>query len=682
MNPILMTLLIVAALCLFTYSMAKRILPLTRMQPEVRWDRPMQRLKQMTAYAIGQKRFFHRFEFTHGLAHVLIFWGFLVVGINTIHLIGRGYAIHWSLPLLGDTFLALAYAALKDLFVILVMIGTLIALARRLFLRPARMTIGWEPNLILLWIFAMMALDTLYAGTLFIRYPDLYEIKAAFLGVWCRSLLIEAGWGNNPETVNMLYAIGYWGHVVMVLTFLNYLPYGKHFHVITSLPNVFFKALKPKGALAKQDLESEDAIYGVSQLEEMPFKRAVDMYTCTECGRCEANCPAHISEKPLSPKRLIMDLRNHLKKRTPDMCHVAIDTLKARIAGAKPAEETPEGEIVVGELVKDDVLWSCTTCGNCITNCPTLIEHVDHIVDMRRYLVQVEGRTPGELTPVFKNFENMSNPWGLASNARADWFESLGVKTPAENPDFEYLLYVGCAGSFDNRNKKVATTLVKLLQTANVNFACLGNDESCCGETVRRLGNEYLAQAMMEANVSLWKDTGVKKIITACPHCFNTFKNEYEQFGGDFTYIHHTEMIQALLGSGKLNPKPGLNGNGPVVYHDACYLGRYNNIFEAPRKILSRMQTALTDVVTPEREKRTSFCCGAGGGRMWMEEHIGERINKLRCDQLLETGARTLLTACPYCLIMLEDAIKDKEREDEIKVMDIAELVKTAITAP
>jgi Fe-S oxidoreductase/nitrate reductase gamma subunit len=673
MNPVLMSLLLIIATGALVFSLLRRFLPLWVMQPENRLDQPGKRLMRVLTVGIGQKRFFQRFELPHGIIHILIFWGFLAVSINTIHLVGRGYASNWSLPFLHNTFLGLAYAGIKDLFVLLVMVGTCAALFRRIFFKPQRMTLGWEPNLILVWIFIMMVLDVLYGATLFIIFPELHEQHAAFLGLWGKAVLTSLGLGEPTSTVHLLNDIGMWAHIFMVLAFLNYLPYGKHFHIITALPNVFLFSTKNKGELVRQDFENEETIFGVGNLQEMSFKRGLDMYTCTECGRCQANCPAHLSEKPLSPKSLMLDLREHLKRRTPEMCRAALQKIQGNGQNAAEILDNPQGEALIGDVISDEVLWACTTCGHCVENCPTLIEHVDNIVDMRRYLVQVEGRLPKELITVFKCMENMSNPWGVASNTRADWFESLGVQTPAQNPDFDYLLYVGCAGSFDKRNKKVTTAVVRLLQQAGINFACLGNDESCCGETARRLGNEYLAQSMMESNVAQWKELGVEKVITACPHCFNTINNEYHQFSGDFQILHHTQLLAQLIDQSRLTPQTGAYGAGPVVYHDACYLGRYNGVYDAPRQILSTIPQVR--LVEPERRKRVSFCCGAGGGRMWMEENIGKRINTLRCEQLLETGAVTLATACPYCLTMLEDAVKDKALEERIKVRDISELI-------
>jgi Fe-S oxidoreductase len=384
-----------------------------------------------------------------------------------------------------------------------------------------------------------------------------------------------------------------------------------------------------------------------------------------------------MTTKPLSPKRLIMDERNHLKAKTPLMMKVARLRRQGAKEKAQEASASWGGKPLVGGVIEEEVLWSCTTCGHCVENCPVCIEHIDHIVDQRRYLVQVESRFPKELTAVFKGWENMSNPWGLASNSRGDWMAELGVKTPAEQPEFEYLFYVGCAGSFDDRNKKITRAVVKLLQKAGVSFVCLGNDETCCGETARRIGNEYLAQTMMAANVELWNGLGVKKIVTACPHCFNTTKNEYPQFGGHFEVLHHTELLLRLVAEGKLKPEVGFARQGPLVYHDSCYLGRYNKLYDAPREV-ARALPGVT-LVEAGRQRQLGFCCGAGGGRMWMEEAPQQRVNLKRTEQLLETGAKTFATACPYCLIMLDDAVKQKGLEEDIKVLDLAELLERSI---
>ncbi len=678
MEPVLMSLLVIVALAGFFWSMQRRLLPLLVMQPEVRWDRPGVRLSRMFKYAVGQRRFFHSFEFTHGLAHVLIFWGFLVVSLNTIHLVGRAFSPEWSLPGLGDTCVGLAYTFLKDLFVLLVMVGCGIALFRRIVFKPERMTISWEANLILLWIFTMMILDVVYGGSFYIIHPESPEKSAGFMGVLGMGILSGLGVAAGSGAVRFLNVLGHWGHVILVLAFLNYLPYGKHFHVITSLPAVFFASLRAKGELAPQNLEDENCIFGVTELQSFPWKRAWDMYTCTECGRCQVNCPANVTGKPLSPKKLIMAERDHLKAKTDLMCEAAKLKLKKQPEQAAEQLEKWESGALIGDVLTEEIIWSCTTCRNCAEMCPVMIEHVDNIVDLRRGLVQLEGSMPKELVTVFKNWENNSNPWGIGFSKRGEWFADLEVPTPAENPDFEYLFYVGCAGSFDEMNKKVSSAMVTIMKAAGVNFACLGADEQCCGETARRLGNEYLAQAMMQANVETWNELGVKKIVTACPHCFNTLKNEYPQFEGRYEVVHHSQFIQDLIRQGRIKPEAAFDRPGSAVYHDSCYLGRYNEVYQAPRETAKAIPGL--NLLEAERHERTSFCCGAGGGRMWMEEDMEQRVNRVRCEELLKTGAKTLITACPYCATMFDETVKEKELQEEVKVIDLALLVERSLT--
>ncbi len=677
MNPLLTAFLLLVSFAGLFFSLARRFVPLFVMQPDVRWQEPEQRFMDVIKYAFGQFRFLQRFELFHGIAHILIFWGALMVTINTIHVVGRGFVPDWSLPGLGHTAAGMAYTFIKEIFTLSVMLGCGMAFYNRVFNRPSRMLLTGEALIILLWIFGMMAMDWLYESTLFILRPDHTEQAVAFLGVFGKNLLMGMGLTSQGTSTMFLHGLGFWGHIVLAFSFLNYLPYCKQFHEITSLPSIFMRSRKPRGALTKQDLESESALFGVGKIEEFSWKRGLDMYTCAECGRCQANCPAHLTEKPLSPMRVIMDEREHLKAKIPLMIQAAIAQYRHGRQAASEILETWDGDALVGKVIAEDVIWSCTTCGHCITNCPLMIEHVDNIVDMRRYLVQAESKFPKELKQLFKGCENLSNPWGLASNTRGDWFAGLGVKTPEENPGFEYLFYVGCAGSFDDRYKKVTMALAKLFQRAGVNFACLGNDEMCCGETVRRAGNEYLAQHLINFNLEMWDTIGVKKIITACPHCFNTFKNEYPQFGKSFEVIHHTEFLRDLIQKGALRGMGKFDGGGPVVFHDPCYLGRYNNIYDTPRDIA--LCIPGVKLVEAERRKRISFCCGGGGGRMWMEENLGRRINAERCKQLLSTGAQTIATACPYCMIMLDDAVKDKGMQDHIKVMDLAQMVEKSM---
>jgi len=677
MNPIAMSILLFVSLFVFITSVVRRFLPLFVMQPDNRWNDFKVRGIGLLKYFFGQLRFLRTFERIHGMAHVMIFWGALVVSLSTIEMAGRGFSPDFHLPGFGPTKIGLSYIFLKDLFSLFIMTGCTIAFCNRVFFRPARMILSIEALIILSWIFWMMMMDLLYEGTLFIISPEHPESQAAFLGLALRNMLVAAGLTANSSLTVQLHAIASWGHLVLGLSFLNYLPYCKQFHEITALPSIFMRNNQPKGALLSQDLEAEDTVFGVGSMEEFSWKRGMDMYTCAECGRCQANCPAHLTDKPLSPMRLIMDERNHLKSKTRLMCRAAFHKLRKDPERVQATLESWNGENLIGDVISEDAIWSCTTCGHCIANCPLLIEHVDNIIDMRRYLVQLASRFPRELTQCFKGFENLSNPWGMASNIRGDWFKDLEVQTPEENPHFEYLFYVGCAGSFDDRSKKVTVALTRLMQKAGLNFVCLGDNEKCCGETARRLGNEYLAQHMINLNIEKFETIGVKKIITACPHCYNTLKNEYQQFGKQYKIFHHTEILKELSNKGVLPTGKELKGKEPVVYHDSCYLGRYNDLYDTPRDV-ARLIPGVK-LVEAERRKRTSFCCGAGGGHMWVKETVGKEINADRLNELYGTGAKTVATACPYCMIMLDDAVKEKELEKEVEVVDLAQMMLKSI---
>jgi len=399
----------------------------------------------------------------------------------------------------------------------------------------------------------------------------------------------------------------------------------------------------------------------VGKLSEFTWKQLFDTDACTRCGRCQDNCPAYLSEKPLSPKKVIQDLKSHL-----------VVQGKSLSQNKDAEDQTPP---IPGNVITEDELWACTTCGACQEVCPVFIEVVDKVVDLRRYLVLMESKFAPEVKLFFKNMETNYNPWTIGFATRGDWAKDLKVKILAEDSNVDFLFWVGCAGSFDERNKKVSRTLVNLLEKASINFGILGTEEMCCGETLRRMGNEYLAQILMQQNIELFNKYGVKKIITYCPHCFNTFKNEYPQFGGVYEVFHHTEFLWDLIEKGKLKLTTSVEMS--VVYHDSCYLGRYNNIYDAPRKLLESVED--TRLYEMERKKDRSFCCGAGGGRMWMEETLGKRINQMRVVQAVETNASVLATACPYCLTMLEDGIKEKEMEQMISALDVAELVEKAL---
>ncbi|MCA9523116.1 MAG: (Fe-S)-binding protein, partial [Myxococcales bacterium] len=479
-------------------------------------------------------------------------------------------------------------------------------------------------------------------------------ISAAF------SVFFDGTFGKGNPATALWSEVFFWSHVFVLLGFLNYLPYSKHMHVLTILPNVFFdnlrasRSLKPVGDL-EAEFEKEEPRIGVSKLRDMSWPQILNVFSCTENGRCSTNCPAEMSGKPLNPKKAMEDLKHYIDEVTMPW-----------------GEKDPEKMRTVIDAVGEDVIWSCTTCGSCEENCPIMNGFVQNFVDMRRYLVMMEGSFPKELTNTFKNLENKNNPWGLPVANREDWCADLEVpRFAALERKPEYLFWVGCAGAFDDRSKKTARALVELFNGVGLSYGILGKDEGCSGDTARRLGNEYLFETMAKANIELLNELGVKKIIVMCPHCLQTLGAEYKDFGGDYEVVHHAELLNKLLADGTLKLKGGSRES--VVYHDSCYLGRYNKIYEAPREVLEAV--GGLELREAGRSRENGFCCGAGGGWAWMEEKE-PRMNDLRTEQLLETGATNVATACPFCKMMLADGVANKGKEESVKVRDIAEFVR------
>jgi Fe-S oxidoreductase len=466
---------------------------------------------------------------------------------------------------------------------------------------------------------------------------------------------------NSSDSALLGYEIFWWIHIVLIFAFLNFLPYSKHLHVLTSVPNTYFANLKEiRNTIKPLDLEDENAEYfGAADIEHFSWKQILDGYSCTECGRCTSVCPANNVGKSLSPRDIFVNIRKRTKDKAP------------LLAGG-----TTEGEqfekTLVHDYIEDKDLWQCTTCMACVEECPVMIEHVDSIVDMRRDLVLTESVFPANLNNVFKSLETNFTPWAFNPADRADWSDGLNIKTMAEDQNGELLFWVGCAGSFDERYKKVSKAFAKLMQKANIDFRILGTEEKCNGDTARRLGNEYLAQMLITENIETLNNYGVKKIVTACPHCLHSLKNEYNQFGGNYEVIHHTELIEEMINDGKLEFQDN-EKTKKLTFHDSCYLGRYNNIYDSPRKSLNYLNGF--DYLEMERNKSRGFCCGAGGGRMFLEDEEGGKINNERTKEALDTGAEKIASACPFCMTMLTDGVKHFERSEHVEVKDIAELV-------
>jgi Fe-S oxidoreductase/nitrate reductase gamma subunit len=599
-------------------------------------------------------------ELGPGLAHAALFFGFIVLFIGTLIVMidaDLGIAI-----ISKPTAFYYFFTVTLNIFGVAALAGIIYALVRRYIYRSPYLENLKDDGLTLALIFLI-----LFTGH-FLQALRLAAIKPPWAAYSFASYLLALPlWGVQESTLRTVHAITWWTHFLLVMVFIASLPYIKLWHIFTGAVNLFFRSRKPRGRIEKLDLENEQAeSFGLSRVEDFAFKQLMETDACIRCGRCQQNCPAYLTEKPLNPKKIILGVKEHMED---------VYRLKSRCSAGEKKEggqEAGDGRRqLVGEVISHEALWACTTCLACERNCPMGIEHLNHIIGMRQYLTLMESSFPREVTVAFKGMENNSNPWAVASNKRFDWAQGLGLKTLAEEAEHEMLFFVGCAGSTDLRVTKVARALVKIMRAAGVKFGLLGTAERCCGEVARRLGNEYIAQRLIQANLEVFDRYRVRKILVICPHCYNTFNNEYPDFGGNFEVVHHTQFIEQLICQGRLK----LEGEplGEVVYHDSCYLGRYNDIFSPPRNVLKKLPGLR--LREAERRLRKGFCCGAGGGRMWMEEKIGKRINTERTEQLLRTGARTLAVACPYCLTMISDGIKEKDLSESHQVLDIAELV-------
>ncbi len=625
-------------------------------KPENRFDRWGDRIKAVIVYVAAQARVLAK---PAGLGHFVIFWGFIFITIGTLdHMLGQ-VVPGFGLERIVGRSAGSAFILLQDVFGILVIVALAVAAVRRFVLKPARLEIDDpaappQAALILTLIFVLILFMYGMKGTEILEGSA--RLTRGNAPVSSVAAAMMRGWGMN---LPLAYDVFSWGHNLVIFFFLLFIPFSKHIHILGAIPNVLFKNLGRPGALSRMNFEDESAEkFGVSELRDYTWKQLMDLYACTECGRCQVACPAHTTQKPLSPFRVIHRLRAQLMRDKGSLFAKGADVLKP----------SP----VIPATVSEDEIWACTTCGACMQECPTFIEHVQKLVDLRRFLVLTESRFPAEAQPVFKNMEVNYNPWAIGYSSRADWAQGLDVPLASAKQSFDVLFWVGCSGSFDQRSQKVSRAVVRLLQLAGVDFAILGTEEMCCGETARRMGNEYLAQTLIQANIETLKKYKFNRIVTACPHGLNTFLVEYPQFGLSMPVMHHSAFLLGLVSEGRLKPRRNETLRG--AYHDSCYLGRYNGVLREPRSLLSR---SAKRVVEFRRRGASSFCCGAGGGRMWMEETIGSRINEDRARELLGLGVDHVFTACPFCLTMFEDALKTLGRED-IKARDVAEILLEA----
>ncbi|MEJ5304348.1 MAG: (Fe-S)-binding protein [Ignavibacteria bacterium] len=649
MKALIFAITLIIAFGIFIHSVRKLYKSLLLGKPENRFDRILERLKNVFVVALGQSKLLR--EPVAGLMHAFIFWGFCVLLIVVIESIIQGFVPSFSFNFLKGIYTLITFT--QDLFGVLVLVGVLIAVLRRFVFKIKRLHSEKDGNLDAAFILTLITIVivSMFGQNIHSPHWDIYSFR--FFSDFLReSLEIKKSYIN--------FEYFWWIHIVTILIFLNYLPYSKHLHVLTSIPNVFFAKLKPeKNSLKPINLEDETlTTFGALDVEHLTWKQLFDGYTCTECGRCTAACPANYTGKALSPRKIIMDVRQRLHDKI-----------------FYPEDQNIQAKTLIHNYITNEEIWACTTCNACVTECPVMIEHIDTIVDLRRGLVLTEANFPSELNVVFRNLETNFTPWAFSYTDRAQWAEGLDVKIASEDNSPELLFWVGCAGSFDERYKKVSRSIVKILKSAGIDFKILGSEEKCNGDAARRLGNEYLAQILMKENIQTLEKYGVKKILTACPHCYHSIKNEYPQFGGNYEVIHHTELIEQLLKDGKIQLKG--NEKKSLTYHDSCYLGRYNEIYNSPRETLKSINGI--ELKEMKRSFDKGFCCGAGGGRMFLEEKEGKRINIERTEEALSLNVDTIATACPFCMTMMTDGVKAKDAADNVQVKDIAEIVAESI---
>jgi Fe-S oxidoreductase len=612
------------------------------------------RIATAIANVLGQKAVLKKNPI--GIAHTMIFWGFLVITIGTLEQFVSTLYEPANFEFIGQTaYMGLMF--LQDIFTAFVLFGVGYACYRRFIIRPEGVGKSRDANIVLAFTASLMVAIFLMNGFHILGRDPFYQNAMPFSHAIAKML----GTLNFSQDTNLALGTFFkWVHMFIVLGFTVYIPSSKHLHIVAAGPNTFLRTLPREKAMKPINFEDESVTqYGAAKVTDLGWKDALDYYSCTECGRCQDLCPAHNTQKPLTPKMLIIDLKENLYRN------------KQAVLNQKYDEVTP----IIDENVTEDVIWACTSCRACEIACPVFIGHTDKIYDIRRNLVMMESKFPAEVQTVFKNMETNASPWAFAASDRANWAQDLSIKTMAEaeadKTNLDVLLWVGCAGSYDDRNKKVLRAFVSILKKAGLKFAILGNEEQCTGDPARRIGNEYLYQTLAKTNIETLNRYNVKKIVTACPHCFNTIKNEYKDFGGNYEVFHHSQFIARLIGEGKI--KPSKSFDETVTFHDSCYLGRWNSVYEEPRAVIASLPS--TRMVEMKSNHDQSMCCGAGGGRMWMEEKIGKRINIARVEQALETKAGVVASSCPFCMTMLTDGVKSKDMQDKVRVLDIAELI-------
>ena len=615
---------------------------------EERLDQVIQRLKFLVQFLIGHKKILQ--EFYPGLMHFFIFWGFGILFLGTLTIALQEDILY---PILGKKILQgnfyLFYSLLLDIFGLLALVGVLMALYRRYIKRPRELDNRPSDLAMLSLLLFILITGFIVEG---LRLNALKPLWGIWEPVGLSFAKVFETLGIVADSQNGLHKVFWWIHLMASMGFIVFLPFSNLFHILSSSLNVFFRSMKPSSVLAPIDFQKEKD-FGVAQIQDFTWKNLLDLDACMRCGRCQENCPAYLSERPLNPKKIILDLR-------------------ACLNSSSQGRQSPR---LAGNVISEEELWDCTTCHACNEICPVKVEHVQKIVNLRRYLVMDRAKILPEYKQIFKNLEIFGDPFGSGRLTREDWMGGQKVKKAYLDSDIDILLWVGCTGSlYDERTSNTTVAAARILSKAGLRFGILGKEELCCGDPARRMGNEYLFQKLASQNINIFRKYKIKKMVTSCPHCYNVFHNEYRQIGGVFEVIHFTQLIKTLLEEGRLRIKS--KTDRLFTYHDPCYLGRYNGIYELPRDLLKSVLASSIKEMAFSREK--AFCCGAGGGNFWRGKTKGRRLEDLRIEQAIKTGTEGLVTACPFCGILFDSAIKQKGVENSFKLLDIAQLVDHA----
>jgi len=650
------------AIGLLSFNLKRLVSYLKLGKPENRSSNLGSRINRMIGIAFFQKKILR--EASGGFIHIAIFWGFIILLFSASQSVFTGFGLPniWNYLGIIYSFITL----LTDIFAVAIIGAILFAFIRRYVIKVNRLQID-DPHEKIDALIVLTSIFLIVTGLLFENAGAIVAKEDASNAYRPISYLLSTL--ISIDSASIVSTIGYWVHSLMILSFMNYLPYSKHFHVYSSVPNVFLSNGFPNKLESINFEDEKIEQYGVTDVQDFSWKTLLDSLTCTHCGRCTVVCPANITGKPLDPRDIMVNIRARMLDKMP----LILERNKSTDPEAYEFREEKQqvfDKPYVGDYQNEEALWNCTSCGACMQECPVMNEHVPAIVEMRRSKVMMESEFPQELQAVFSNLENNGAPWQFSPSERADWTDGYDVPIASNKLEFDTLYWVGCAGSFDDRAKKVSQAFITLLNKAEIDYAILGIEESCNGDIARRAGNEYLADMLIKQNIEVLNQYKFKRIITTCPHCYNTFKNEYPEFGAKYEVIHHSELLIDLINTGKL--KVHSDKEIKVAYHDSCYLGRYNSIYNAPRQVIKSIDNV--SIVEPKANKDKGFCCGAGGGQMFMEETIGKRVNIERTEQLIEKSCDVIGINCPFCLTMIEDGLKTKDIEN-IKVKDIAEII-------